>query len=413
MVKINKKIIIFIFLSIFLVSFFTFKMILKNFSKLLSVNAVPAANTQLKNENEMKAVWVSYMDLNMKNTDYSKKAFKEKFNSIIKNCKRLKINSLVVHVRPFSDALYPSKYFPWSHIVSKEQGQNPGYDPLKYMVEKAHKDGMQFHAWINPFRIQLNNIPKKIGSSSPFTNFKTIKSKILNEYFVDFGNSKYLNPANSKVRELIVSGVKEIVENYNVDGIHFDDYFYPEVEKGSETFDEESYEEYIKNLKKEDNALTHKVWRMENVNELIKKVYKEIKSVNPKVVFGISPCGNINANEKIGADVKTWCQNRGYVDYLCPQIYFSLDHPILPFKVCADSWLSLQKDPSIKLYCGLGAYKASREDYDKGTWKKQANILKTQVEYTRGKFQGYMLFDYGSLVSEECKTEVENLLKIF
>lgn len=413
MVKVNKKIIIFTFFSIFLATFFAFKTTLEYSARLLPASVVPKANAKLKNEDEMKAVWVSYMDLNMKGTDYSEKAFKEKFDNIVKNCKRLKINSLVVHVRPFSDALYPSKYFPWSHIVLKEQGQNPGYDPLKYMVKRAHKDGMQFHAWINPFRTQLNNIPKKIGDSSPFAKFKTIQSKILNEYFVDFGSSKYLNPASSDIRELIINGVKEIVENYDVDGIHFDDYFYPEVEKGSENFDEESYKEYTKNLKKEDKLLTHKAWRIKNVNKLIRDVYKEIKLINPNVVFGISPCGNIDANEKIGADIKTWCKNKGYVDYLCPQIYFSLNHPTLPFKTCADSWLSLPKDPSIKLYCGLGAYKAGKKDYDKGTWKDSEDILRTQVEYTRGKFNGYMVFDYQSLVSKECKKEVENLLKIF
>ena len=415
MLQINKRNIFFIFLIVFFVSFFVFNLMLKNSSKLLTVNTVPIINTNAKKENNsMKAVWVSYVDLNMKDTDYTESAFKEKFDRIVDNCKKLKINSLVVHVRPFSDAIYPSKYFPWSHLISKAQGQNPGYDPLKYMVTKTHEENMQFHAWINPFRIQLNNTPKQICENHPFRYFKTKKSKILNEHFVDFGKSKYYNPSSSSVQKLIINGVKEIVENYDIDGIHFDDYFYPEIEKGAEDFDKESYEEYFKHFKKENKPLSHKDWRFKNINDLIKKVYKEIKTAKQKVVFGISPAGNIKNNERIGADIETWCKNKGYVDYICPQIYFSLDHPILPFKTCVNNWLDIKRDSSVKIYFGLAAYKAGSASADYGTWSSRTDILKTEAEYVKSKGDGFMIFDYQNLTStnEKCNKEVKNLMQI-
>ena len=414
MLQVKKKNIFFIFLIIFFVSFFIFNIILKNSTKLLTVNTVPIANSDAKKQNIcMKAVWVSYMDLNMKNTDYSEEAFKKKFNKIVDDCKKLKINSLVFHVRPFSDAVYPSKYFPWSHIVSKKQGQHPGYDPLKYMITKTHEAGMQFHAWINPFRIQLNNIPQQLCKNHPFYYFKAKKNKILNKYFVDFDKSKYYNPSSSSVQELIINGIKEIVKNYNIDGIHFDDYFYPEVEKGAENFDEENYKKYLKNFK-EENTLSHKDWRFKNVNDLIKKVYKEIKIIKQNVVFGISPAGNIKNNERIGADIETWCKSKGYVDYICPQIYFSLDHPILPFRTCVNKWLNIKRDSSIKIYFGLAAYKAGSTNADSGTWSSRTDILKTEAEYVKGKCDGFMIFDYQNLTStdEKRRKEVENLMQI-
>lgn len=370
-------------------------------------------NELINNHKEMRAVWVTFMDLSMKGTDYSEHAFKEKFNKIVEDCKKLNMNTLTVHVRPFSDALYESKYFPWSHIVARAQGESPGYDPLKYMVKKAHSEGLEIHAWINPFRVQLNDLPGTLASNNLFFDFKTKETTSV----VNFGTSKYFNPCSCSVQNLIIDGVKEIVENYDVDGIHFDDYFYPESPKSpeklnAENFDDSDYENYIKNLGDTSKILNKKQWRMENVNNLIKKVYKEIKEIKPNVVFGISPCCNNEVNFRIGADVYTWCNNDGYIDYICPQVYVSLDHPVLPFRKSADEWKSIVKNKNIKLYYGLGVYKAG-SDRDKGTWKNSNEIIKTQIEYTRNLgCDGYMFFDYQSLISEQCKEEVENMRKV-
>ena len=410
-------------LLFFLISFFVITaLILLMFSKInkdkseLSCSAQKqiTENTDL-NKKEMRAVWVTFMDLSMKDTDYSENAFKKKFDKIVSDCKKLKMNTLIVHVRPFSDALYKSKYFPWSHIVSKKQGDSPGYDPLDYMVKKSHEEGLEIHAWINPFRIQLNSVPSILDSSNPFL---TLKNKKRNDLTVDFGTSKYLNPCSKEVQNLIIDGVKELAKGYKIDGIHFDDYFYPELPKkteklNAENFDDSDYESYCKSLDSAIKPLTHRVWRMENINSLIKRVYKEIKNINPKMVFGISPCCNNEVNYRIGADVYTWCKNEGYIDYICPQIYVSLDHPVLPFKKSADEWKGIVKNKNIKLYYGLAVYKAGSKTVDSGTWGNSNDILKKQIEYVKSLgCDGYMFFDYQSLVGKQGKEEVKNMLEI-
>ena len=400
-----------LFLSVFVGLFFVFLKILDNSSS-FSNNSTPSVSAH--EIPRMKAVWVSFMDLNMRGTDYSETSFRLKYDRIVDDCKRLNINALVVHVRPFSDALYPSKYFPWSHYVSRTQGEDPGYDPLSYMVKKTHEAGMEFHAWVNPYRVQYNNVPNDFSRDNPFCTFEVGSTRYLNEDVVDFGRAKYYNPASQKVRDLIVDGVKEIVEQYDVDGIHFDDYFYPDsVEyKGATDFDKESYDGYLRSLGRGQCPLSLTGWRMENVNQLIRRVYSEVKRLNSKVVFGISPSCNNELNGRLAADVFTWCKNEGYVDYICPQVYVSLDHPFLPFKKAVDIWQKVERHPSVKLYYGLAVYKAG-SDYDKGTWCNQDDILKRQVEYTRDLgCDGYMLFDYKSLVSEKCKREVSNLIKV-
>lgn len=133
------------------------------------------------------------------------------------------MNTLVVHVRPFGDALYKSAYFPWSHIVGGTQGVNPGYDPLKDMVAAAHKAGMKIHAWVNPMRIQISGTPSILAQTNLYNTWKSDPAKA--GWVVDSGNGKYYNPAYQEVRKLIADGVKEIAQNYDVDGIQFDDYF--------------------------------------------------------------------------------------------------------------------------------------------------------------------------------------------
>ncbi len=418
------KSIFFVLVGVFIVSFLFFVRVLDG-STIVPRNTVMAATpSQVTscNTKEMKAVWVPFMALNMNGTDYSENSFKQKYDRIVEDCKKLKINTLVVHVRAFSDAVYPSKYFPWSHLVSKNQGENPGYDPLKYMIQKTHEAGMEFHAWLNPYRIQYNNVPNTISLNNPYSGFKSRENTFLNENFVDFGKAKYYNPASKEAQDLVVNGVREIVENYDVDGIHFDDYFYPDPldpalkGKGADIFDEGSYEFYKKSLKNGQQLLNLAAWRVENVNKLVKRVYSEIKSINPNVVFGISPSCYNKLNERISADVFTWCKDKGYIDYICPQVYVSLEHPWLPFEKAVNIWKNIERDPSVKLYYGIAVYKSGLPDYDKGTWSHNTDILKKQIEHIRkAGCDGYVLFDYDSLVNEvskERKEEINNLKEV-
>lgn len=385
----------------------------ENSSKTDAQNPYTAENIQVfssqnsKNIEEMRAIWIPFMSLDMKDTDCTESSFKNKFDSLVSTALAHKFNTLIVHVRPFCDALYPSQYFSWSHLLTNEQGKNPGFDPLKYMIKATHNAGLAFHAWINPLRIQVNDKPNFLCNTNVCYSLKKNNPE---DIILETENGKYLNPAYTEVRKLIINGVKEIIENYDVDGVQFDDYFYPE---NSLDVDKISYENYC-NLPENTQPLSFENWRFANINSLISGTYSAIKDINPNILFGISPAGNLANNYKIGADVETWCNTTGYIDYICPQIYFSLEHPILPSKTAAEQWKELIKCDKIKLYFGLAGYKAGSKTADYGTWENSNDILKTQVEQFRELgCDGFMLFSIESLKNDEATEEIKNLTSIF
>ncbi len=349
------------------------------------------------NNEEMRGVWVSYMELTMENEkDKSQKRFTEKFEEIAENCKNLGYNTLVVQVRPFCDALYKSNYFPWSHILTGEQGKNPNYDPLKIICDVCREKNLNIHAWVNPYRISTQNSPSELSENNPYVKDSSVGFKTQ--------SGTYLDPSNENARRLIIDGIEEIVSNYDIDAIQFDDYFYP-ADMGSE--DDTQYKEYINGC--ENESMTLEEWRKANVNLLISEVYLRIHSIKNNVEFGISPQGNINNNDKLFADVQLWCTTRGYIDYICPQIYFSLDNPALTFEDSLQSWCELEFASNVNLYVGLAGYKAGTDD-DEGTWLNDDNILAQEYNIIceNEKANGLMMYSYASLFSDDGKKEMEN-----
>ncbi len=349
------------------------------------------------NNEEMRGVWVSYMELTMENEkDKSQKRFTEKFEEIAENCKNLGYNTLVVQVRPFCDALYKSDYFPWSHILTGEQGKNPNYDPLKIICDVCREKNLNIHAWINPYRISTQNSPSELSENNPYVKDSSVGFKTQ--------SGTYLDPSNENARRLIIDGIEEIVSNYDIDAIQFDDYFYP-ADMGSE--DDAQYKEYINDC--ENESMTLEEWRKANVNLLISEVYLRIHSIKNNVEFGISPQGNINNNDKLFADVQLWCTTKGYIDYICPQIYFSLDNPALTFEDSLQSWCELDFASNVNLYVGLAGYKAGTDD-DEGTWLNDDNILAQEYNIIceNEKTNGLMMYSYASLFSDNGKKEMEN-----
>lgn len=355
----------------------------------------------LESDEEMRGVWVSYMELSMENeSSKTQKAFEDKFTEIAQKCRESGFNTLIVQVRPFCDALYKSSYFPWSHILTGTQGENPQYDALQIMCDICKENNLKIHAWINPYRVSSNETPKKLSDNNPYIKNSEIGIKTDNGIFLD--------PSNETAQQLISDGVKEIAENYDVDGIQFDDYFYPTED---ESFDKKQYEAYIEKYGKE-NSMSLDNWRMQNVNTLICKVYRTIKSVDSSVEFGISPQGNIGNNDGLYADVKSWCICKGFADYICPQIYFSLENPALTFEDCLDSWTSLDFDENVKLYVGLGGYKAGNGEYDEETWLLSDSILADEYDILRNNksVRGFMLYSYSCLEDDTAKKEINNLI---
>lgn len=354
-----------------------------------------------ESDEEMRGVWVSYMELSMENeSSKTQKAFEDKFTEIAQKCRGSGFNTLIVQVRPFCDALYKSSYFPWSHILTGTQGENPQYDALQIMCDICKENNLKIHAWINPYRVSSNETPKKLSDNNPYIKNTEIGIKTDNGIFLD--------PSNETAQQLISDGVKEIAENYDVDGIQFDDYFYPTED---ESFDKKQYEAYIEKYGKE-NSMSLDNWRMQNVNTLICKVYRTIKSVDSSVEFGISPQGNIGNNDGLYADVKSWCTCKGFADYICPQIYFSLENPALTFEDCLDSWTSIDFDENVKLYVGLGGYKAGNGEYDEETWLLSDSILADEYDILRNNksVRGFMLYSYSCLEDDTAKKEINNLI---
>lgn len=404
----NKKIVpiivsIIAMLSVICISSFTREKTPKkqnNINNIAALSSKATADTPESDE-EMRGVWVSYMELSMENeSSKTQKAFEDKFTEIAQKCRESGFNTLIVQVRPFCDALYKSSYFPWSHILTGTQGENPQYDALQIMCDICKENNLKIHAWINPYRVSSNETPKKLSDNNPYIKNSEIGIKTDNGIFLD--------PSNETAQQLICDGVKEIAENYDVDGIQFDDYFYPTED---ESFDKKQYEAYIEKYGKE-NSMSLDNWRMQNVNTLICKVYRTIKSVDSSVEFGISPQGNIGNNDGLYADVKSWCTCKGFADYICPQIYFSLENPALTFEDCLDSWTSLDFDENVKLYVGLGGYKAGKGEYDEETWLLSDSILADEYDImcNNKSVRGFMLYSYSCLEDDTAKKEINNLI---
>ena len=376
----NKKIVpiivsVIAMLSVICISSFTREKPPKKQNDINNIAALSSKATAdtLESDEEMRGVWVSYMELSMENeSSKTQKAFENKFTKIAQKCRESGFNTLIVQVRPFCDALYKSSYFPWSHILTGTQGENPQYDALQIMCDICKENNLKIHAWINPYRVSSNETPKKLSDNNPYIKNSEIGIKTDNGIFLD--------PSNETAQQLISDGVKEIAENYDVDGIQFDDYFYPTED---ESFDKKQYEAYIEKYGKE-NCMS----------------------------LGISPQGNIGNNDGLYADVKSWCTCKGFADYICPQIYFSLENPALNFEDCLNSWTSLDFDENVKLYVGLGGYKAGNGEYDEETWLLSDSILADEYDILRNNksVRGFMLYSYNSLEDNTAKKEINNLI---
>ncbi len=348
--------------------------------------------------NGLKAVWISYIEF--QSVDFStEESFTADIKEMFSNCKDMGLNTVIVHARSFGDAFYKSAYFPYSHIMTGTQGTDPGYDPLEIMVEIAHDIGLRIEAWVNPYRVKLYNHPKELSADNPAQR---------EELTITVESGIYYNPALQEVRDLVTEGVLEIVRNYNVDGIHFDDYFYPDT---SEEIDADDYASYSGNLSLAD-------WRRENVNMLIRQVYAAIKQENENVTFGISPQGNDDNNYHMQySDIALWLSEEGYADYIMPQLYWGFDYLTKSgsdrygFKNLSYDWSQYDKADGVKLYIGLGAYRIGDGDggaNDQAEWASGSNLAKMiQVIKANPRLDGYGIYSYNSLFDRSTYPELK------
>ena len=375
-------------------------------------------NSSMKSADTMnyRAVWLSYLEFNSyrksvkNNNEHNFRTF---YKHILQRIKSLSYNRIIVQVRPFGDALYSSDYFPWAACISGKQGKNPGYDPLKIMTEMSHKEGIAIEAWINPYRISSGDSIQSLSKANPAKIW--FSSQNTKRNVLSYNGSLYYNPSSESVRNLIIKGVEEIVQNYDVDGIHMDDYFYPAFteENVTTTFDAPEYKQQIKtnmpstdfqsssssNKSSTENTLAD--WRRANVNRLVSGIYKAIKEKDPQVTFGISPAGNLDnlRNDlEYYVDIDTWVSQNGYVDYLMPQIYWGFTNKLAPFDKVTDEWVTLMTSSPVKLYIGLQLYRMGSTEPGQSDSKElqQATLIKKELSYLKKqkKIEGYCLFSY-------------------
>ncbi len=368
--------------------------------------SIPAASSL-----SVRGVWLPYYELQEWTQTNDEAAFSEVVDAAFQELAKWRFNTVTVHVRPCADAFYRSSYFPSSQYCFGEQGSDMPYDPLALMCNAAHQNGLKIEAWVNPYRVsQTSDIEALCDSNKAKIWYMDDDTK--SRVFMA-ENGIYFNPAGEGVTELIVNGVTEIVSHYDVDAIHFDDYFYPTTK---EDIDVSEYQNYVDNGGK----LSLSDFRREVVSNMIKDVYSAVKSINSDVQFGVSPASDLQKDyEELYANVQQWVTEKGYVDYIVPQIYFGFHNEVQPFMRTVKKWREIAQCP---LYVGLPLYKCGKEDSYASQTNQEAinefvdnhNMIARQITYLNKSenIQGFYLFSYGCLHSEQCAEEVKNLLQV-
>lgn len=342
---------------------------------------------------EDRGIFISYIELHEYISDDINSS-KKNIDNMINNIKKNNFNTIILQVRDNCNAIYNSKIFPRDY----------NFDVLDYFIKKSKKKNIKLIAWINPYRVRTTS------------NIDSIKNTFINKYIdtdtLYINNGIYLNPSKKCVEDLIVNGVKEVL-NYKVDGVLFDDYFYP-----SSDIDNLDYEEYIKN----NDYISKEEYHLNIINKMIRRVYKECKKKN--ILFGISPDGNIDNNySKNMADVKRWMREDGYIDFIMPQVYYGFYNSTKDYVKVIKEWESLLKNNNINMYVALAFYKVGIEDnYAKegrDEWILNNNIIMREIILSRNlkNYRGFSLFRYDNLFDVDHYTnnsikELENLKKI-
>lgn len=370
------------------------------------------SNAQEVSKNEdLRGVWIA----SVSNIDFPSKPGisaeqqKKELDDIVSNAQYMGLNAIFFQVRPTGDALYKSSIFPWSAYLTGKQGKenDKGFDPLEYIIQQAHKNGIQVHAWINPLRLSMGT------TSKPDKNVNVLSEnhparKIPDAVVAAPTGQLYLDPGNPAAIKLITDGVAEIVKNYDVDGIHFDDYFYPSKTEtnGVDFNDSASFEKYKGNFKNKDD------WRRNNIDTLVKNTYDTIKKIKPNVQFGISPFaiwsnkdrnkegsntqGGISTYYDHYADSKKWVKEE-YLDYIAPQIYWNIGFKAADYSVLVNWWKDVCSGTKVKLYVGHAAYKIN-DTTQANDWLDPLQVPK-QIAFDRktNAVSGSIFYGYSKL----------------
>lgn len=352
---------------------------------------------------EFRGVWIATVvniDWPKNGNDTSEKQ-KADYLKILDFYEKENYNAVIVQVRAAGDAFYDSEYAPWSRFLTGEEGTPPKWntDVLEWMISEAHQRGMEFHAWLNPYRATFDENFEVLAETHDYCTHP--------EWIVHYGKKNYYNPGLPQVQKHFSNIITELVSNYDVDAIHFDDYFYPYKIKDAIFNDSLAFETYAQNNQSIDE------WRRSNIDSLVKQSHETIKAIKPWVQFGISPFGvwKNNSTDPKGSDTKAgqttyedlyadpllWME-KGWIDYLAPQVYWSMDLPVASHRKIVDWWSKNNFDTN--LYVGNGPYKIRNNSDDAWNDSKE---LPMQLELAREtpQIQGNIMFSAKSLMTEK------------
>lgn len=331
-------------------------------------------------DTELRGVWLSYLELRPLLADTDPTTAAGRLDQVMDACVAAGLNTVFFHVRSHGDAYYPSTVYPAA--TAAEGLLRQGFDPLAYAVEAAHRRELTLHAWVNPYRLQED-------AATGFVK----------------GGVRYADPGDETARRQVLDGVEELLARYEVDGIHFDDYFYP----AGMAAEGEPFETIP-----EGTDVT--LWRQTQVDTLISRVYRLCRRYDR--LFGVSPAGNLAANRTTAyANVALWMAQPGYIDYICPQLYTGFDHSTRPFTATLEEWTALPRREGVALYVGLALYKAGlADDPYAGTgaaeWSAHSDIIARQVTALRQSADGFVLFRYAYLTDPAATDEMKHLTDI-
>jgi uncharacterized lipoprotein YddW (UPF0748 family) len=348
-----------------------------------SAQTIKLQSVDAMSDNGLRGAWVSTVF----NLDWPSVASygnqdmqKQEFIQMLDELQGMGMNAVFVQVRPSADSLYPSDLVPWSRFLQGKQGLEPDYDPLAFMIEETHKRGMEFHAWFNPFRA---NTDTKLDKLAP--NHVAVLHP---DWIVTSGSVMYINPGIPDARQHIIDTIMEVVNRYEIDGVHLDDYFYP----SNGIFNDE-----LTFLSYNDKSLLSKAdWRRDNINQFVRQLGQSIHQAKPSVSFGISPFGvwrnqsmdstgsdtqaSVTAYDNMYADVRTWIRE-GWIDYVVPQIYWSLSFNVARYDKLVDWWSNEVRGTNVKLYIGHAPYKLGTTEMGWNTSQEIINQLKYNQKY--------------------------------
>lgn len=340
------------------------------------------------------AIWIPVMEYGHIMKDKNENEFRENANAMIQNIKKGGYNTIYLHVRAYGDAYYSSDLFPYGSCQT-----DTSYDALEIITRLAHKEGLAVHAWINPMRCQSDDAFSDMDSKYILKQWYEDDEK-KGKYLVYVNNNWWLNPYYEDVRKLISDGVKEITDNYNIDGIHIDDFFYPTTDI---SFDKEAFEN-----SSFDNLSD---FRLEQTNKMVKQIYDTVKNKDKDIVFSISPQGTFNGNyEYQSADVKKWMSEDGYCDVIIPQLYYGFENESCPFKEMVSQWQNALTAESVRLHIGICTYKTGTADKfagnGKNEWIENSSVSSEEVRFVleNEKIDGISIYSYTSTYHTDSET---------